>query len=75
MASNKNLFKSKYPWIDAFDHEGITVINAMHYRTVVVFEHLEITSKIDLDIMIKYNECILIGSALKNQQVLLAYKE
>ena len=41
-----------------------------------VFEHLDITSKIDRDIIIKYTERILRGSALGgNRQVLLVCKE
>ena len=48
----------------------------MRDLTVGVFEHLDITSKIDLDIIIKYTEHILRGSALeKNRQVLLVCKE
>ena len=50
----KTLVKGKFPWIDTFDHMGSTVINAMCDLTVGVFEYLEITSKIHLDLRIKY---------------------
>ena len=47
------------------------MINAMHGLMVGVFKHLEITSKLDLDIMIKYMECILIVPVQKILQVLI----
>ena len=44
--------------------------------TVGVFEHIDITPKIDLDIRIKYTEHILRGPALKKfRQVLLKCKD
>ena len=44
-----------------FDPEGSSVINAMLYITVGVSKYLEIMSKLDLDISIKYTERILRG--------------
>ena len=38
--SKKNNFKGKFLYIDKFDHEGTTVISAMQYLTVGVFDHL-----------------------------------
>ena len=38
----------------------------MHVITVGGFEHLEITSKLDLDLRIKYTEHILKDTELKN---------
>ena len=37
-----------------FDHEGPAVISAMRNLKVVVFKHLGITSKMDVDKRIKY---------------------
>ena len=49
-ASKQNLVKRKFHWIDTFDNEGPSVINAMHDLTVRVFEHLEVPSKLHMDI-------------------------
>ena len=57
--------KIKFPYIDMFDHEGLAVISEIRILTVGVFEHLEITSKLDLYIRIKYMERILRGPAIK----------
>ena len=52
------------------------MINAMLYITVGVSKYLEIMSKLDLDISIKYTERILRGPELnKFRQVLLECKE
>ena len=64
-ASKQNLGKRNFSFIDMFDHEGPAVINAMRDLTVGAFEHLEITSKLDLYIRIKYMERILRGPAIK----------
>ena len=48
MASKQNLMKRKFPYIDTFDHNGPVVIGAMHNLTVGVFEHLKITSPMDV---------------------------
>ena len=59
-----------------FNHKVPAVINAMHDIIVGVFEHLKITSSLDLDIRIKYTERILRNSDMKKyRQVLLACKE
>ena len=52
------------------------MIRAMRNITVEVFNHLEITSEIDVDKMIKYTERILIGEAEKKYiQVLVECKD
>ena len=49
-ASKQNLVKRKFPWIDNFDHEGPPVINVIHDLKFIVFEHLEVKSKLDMDL-------------------------
>ena len=49
MVSNQNLVKRKFPYIDIFDYEGHAVVNAIHDLTIRVFEHLDITSPMDVD--------------------------
>ena len=44
----------KFPYIDMFDHEGPVGISVMRGLIVGVFEHLEITSAMDIDLSIKY---------------------
>ena len=52
------------------------MINVMWDITVGVSENPYITSRMDLDLRIKYNECILRGPVLKKiLQVLLESKE
>ena len=58
----QNLAKRKSPFIDTFDPEGPVVINVMRDLIVGFFEHLDITSKMDLDIKPKYMEHILRGT-------------
>ena len=41
--------KRKFPYIDTFHHKGPVFIGAMHNLTVGVFEHLEITSPMDVE--------------------------
>ena len=48
-----------------FDHEVPVVISAMRDLTVGVFEHLEITSTMDVGKRLAYTQRILIGAALK----------
>ena len=48
-----------------FDHEGSAVISAMRNVTVKVFEHLKITSPMDVEKRIAYTQRILRGTALK----------
>ena len=74
--SKKILVKRKFIFINMFSHEGPAVINSMHDRTVVLFKHLEVTSKLDLNQMIKYMDHILRGLELKKfRQVLLECKK
>ena len=47
-ATKQNLAKMKFPFIDMFDHTGPYVVHAMRGLIVGVFEHLEITSLIDV---------------------------
>ena len=54
-----------------FDHEGPTVVRAMRTRTVGVFEHLDITSPMDVDQRVAYTQRILRGAALKNYREVL----
>ena len=52
------------------------MINTVRDLTVGVFGHLEITSKLDIDLMIKYIERIICVSAVKSyRQFLLACKD
>ena len=46
--SKQNLITRKFPYIDTFDHEGPALVNAMRDLTSGMFEHLDITSPIDL---------------------------
>ena len=41
--------KIKFPYINTFDQEGSVVIRAMRNIMARVFEHLEITSGMDVD--------------------------
>ena len=49
----------KFPYIKTFNHEGPTVTSAMHDLTVGVFEHLNITSPMDVDKRLAYTQRIL----------------
>ena len=66
MVSNKYLVKRKFPYIDTFNHEGPKVISVMRNLTTGVFEHLEITSHMDVDQRVAYTKRILRGDTLKN---------
>ena len=48
MASNQNLVKKKFPYIDTFDQKEPVVISSMLNITVRVFEQLEIISPMDV---------------------------
>ena len=54
-----------------FDHEGPTVVNAIHELTSGVFEHLEITSPTDVDQRLVHMQCILRGFLLKEYNAVL----
>ena len=43
-----------FPFIDMFDYEGLNMIHAMYDLTVGVFEHIDITPRMDFDLRIKY---------------------
>ena len=49
-----------------FDCEGSAAITAMRDLAVRVYEELDITSKLELDIRMNYTELILRGAAQKN---------
>ena len=73
---NKKHKTKNLPYIDTFNHEGTAVIHNMRKITGRVFEHLEITSDMDVDKSIKYTQRILRGTALKKyKQVLEECKE
>ena len=48
VVSKQNLVKSKFPFIDMFNHEGPSVFNAMRDQPRRVFDHLDITSPMDV---------------------------
>ena len=72
LASTKqNLVKSKFPFINMFNHQLLTVVHAVCNLTVGVFEHLEITSSMDFGQSIGYTHIIIRVSCLdKCKQVL-----
>ena len=43
-----------FPFIDMFNHEGPNMINTMCDLMVGVFEHIDITPRMDFDLRIKY---------------------
>ena len=59
--SKQNLVNSKFPYIDMFDHEGPAVVSTMLELKSGVFEHLGITSPMELDQSIAYMQCITRG--------------
>ena len=63
-ASKKKLVRRNTPYINLFGHEAPYLISAMRDLMVVLFEHIEITSIMDLDLKIKYTKKILIGPEL-----------
>ena len=76
MATNQNLIKIKFPYIDVFDHQVHAVVRAMRGLTVRLIEHIEITYPTDADKMIKCMQRILMGTVLnKYIQVLAGFKK
>ena len=76
VAKNQNLVKRRFRWIKKFDYEGPIFFKVMRDLALVVFEHLDITSKLYLYIRIKYKERILTGPIMKKYHVtLLVCKE
>ena len=64
-----------FPYINMFNHEVPAMISAMQNLRVGVFEHIEITSAMDIYLRIKYMERILRARVLnKCIQVLLECK-
>ena len=70
-ASKQNPVKRKLPYIDTFNHEGPAVISAMHDLIIGVFEHLEITSPMNMDKRLSYKKRILRGATLKKHREVL----
>ena len=59
-----------------FNHQGPSVIRVIHDIVVGVFEHLEITSDMDVLKIIKYTQHILRGTAFnKYKTFLVGFKE
>ena len=65
-ASNQNLVKRKFPYIEMFDHEVPAVVSAIRYLTSEVFEHLDITSPMEVYQRIAYTQRILKLSWINN---------
>ena len=68
----RKIVKNRFPYIDTFNHEGPSVISVMRNLTIRVFEHIEITYVMDVDVSIKHTERILRGTSLKKYQHILA---
>ena len=58
-----------------FDHEGPTVVSAMHNLIVGVFEHLKTTSPMDVDQRLAYTQRILRRAAPKKYKEVLVAKK
>ena len=54
-----------------FHHEGPAVVSAMHDLTSRVFEHLKITSPMDLDQRVAYTRSILRGAEINRYKAVL----
>ena len=61
-----------FPYINMFDHEASSIISTIRNLTVGVFEHIEITSIMDVDRSIKYTYSIMGVPALNIYQQFLA---
>ena len=64
--SKQSIVKRKLHYINLFDHERPAVVRKMCDLTSRVFEHLDITSTIDVYHSIAYIQRLLKGAALKN---------
>ena len=51
--------KNFYPNIYTFGHKGPSVVNVICDLVVVIFENLGFTYSLDVDVRVKYIECIL----------------
>ena len=63
-ATNQNLIKSKFPYINMFYHQLPAVVRTMCNLTAVVFEYLYIASLMDVYQTIWYTQLILRWTAL-----------
>ena len=54
-----------------FDHEGPAVVNEMRDLNIGVFEHLDITSTMDVYQRVAYTQRIIRAYALKNYKAVL----
>ena len=54
-----------------FDHEGPVVVSMIRNLTSGVFEHLEITSPMDVHKSVNYTQRLLRGASLKKYKSLL----
>ena len=68
----QNLVNRKLPYIDTFYHEVPAVVSTMCGLTVGVFDHLNITSPMNVDKRVAYMQIILRASALKKYKAFLA---
>ena len=53
-ASNNIIAKQNFPYYDIFNHEGPAVLSAIRDLTIRLFEHLGITSLMDVDQRVAY---------------------
>ena len=71
LVSKKKLVRRNFPYTNTFDHEGPAVVSAIRDLNVGVFEHLEITSPMDIYQRIAYIQRIMRGAALKKYKAVL----
>ena len=71
VATKQNLIKSNLPYINKIDHLGPAVLHAMQDLTSGVFEHLQITSRLDVDKRANYMQCLIRGSTIKKYKAIL----
>ena len=70
--SKQNLVKRKFPYIYIFYYDEPVVISTMRDITARVFDHLEITSHMDVDKRLAYTQRIIRGFTLtKYREVLV----
>ena len=75
-SSKQNLIKRQYPYIYTFNQKGPIVIRAMGNITVRAFDHIEITSHMDVDKRLDYMQRIFIEAALKKyREVLVTFRQ
>ena len=65
-----------HSYIDMFDHEGPALVIIMHDLTSGMFDHLDITSTMEVDQRVSYMQRILrMDAPKKYKAVLLEYKQ